>query len=719
MNYSDVLNTRPASLLNFKLRARVPSVLQSESSECGLACLAMISGYYGLEIDLIGIRRRFTISSQGTTLQQIISMAGRLKLASRALQLEVNEINNLQLPCIIHWDMDHFVVLTKVNKDSVTIHDPASGERTIQMSQFGRSFTGIALELTPTKEFEKGKDKTQLKIGHFWSRIIGLKRCLAQLLVLSLFLQLFAIISPFYMQTAIDDIVFRKDTNLLLILALGFSLLLAIQVATNTLRETIVLRLSTQLAMQMSSNLFRHLIRLPLDYFSKRHMGDIVSRFGSLGNIRELLTTGLISAIVDGFMVLITLIAMFFYSVKLTLIVILIVGLYALMRWSLYRPFRMLSEEAIISSAKESSHFMESVRAIQTIKLFQGENLRQNEWQNKLADSINKNIRISQWTIGYDTINGVLFGLENIFIVYFAAVSVMESTMSVGMLFAFMSYKTRFISSSDNLITKWIELKMLGLHLDRLADIAFTKTENVDEHLDVNIISHSRQADSLLTQKNIQGRIEVKGLSFQYSDTSPFLFQDLNFTIEKGEAVVITGPSGCGKTTLLKIMMGLIKPTHGAVFIDGIDMTKSIHYRSQIACVMQDDDLLSGNIVDNISCFSSSVDMEKVVSSATMACIDREISEMTMQYNTLVGDMGSSLSGGQKQRIILARALYRNPKLLFMDEATSHLDVENELKVSDNIRKLNITRIIVAHRLETVKSANREIKLVQNQSGEL
>ncbi|WNO07794.1 peptidase domain-containing ABC transporter [Teredinibacter sp. KSP-S5-2] len=711
MSFSTSLIRQPESLLNFKLSKRVPTVLQAECTECGLACLAMVAGYHGYDVDMIALRRRFSVSSHGTSMRQIISMAGRLQLSSRLLRLEVEEIQHLQLPSILHWDMNHFVVLTKVKKNSVVINDPASGERVLTKEQFSQSFTGIALELSPTDAFEKKKDKTELKISHFWTRIVGLKRSLLQLFVLSLLLQLFAIITPFYMQTAIDDIVFRKDTNLLLVLAFGFFLLLMIQVATSTLREVIILKLSTRLSMQMSSNLFRHLIRLPLDYFSRRHMGDVVSRFSSLASIRDLLTTSLISAMVDGFMVIITLSAMFFYSVKLTGIVLIIVCVYGAIRWGLYRPFRLLSEEFLVSEAKESSHFMESVRAIQTIKLFQGENLRQNEWQNRLADSINKNIRISQWTIGYNTINGVLFGLENILIVYFAAIAVMENSISVGMLFAFVAYKTHFIASADNLITKWIELKMLGLHLDRLSDITFTQAEDVDSYLDKELSLD--QNDDLVAKVStaLEGSIEVKNLSFRYSESSPFLFENLNFVIEKGESVVITGPSGCGKTTLLKIMMGLLQPTSGTVLIDDIDVTKSRRYRSQIASVMQDDDLLSGSIADNISCFSASADMNKVMEFADMACIHNEIMHMTMQYNTLVGDMGSSLSGGQKQRVILARALYRTPRILFMDEATSHLDVNNEIAINNNIKNLNITRVMVAHRMETVNSAGREIAL--------
>ncbi len=585
-----------------------------------------------------------------------------------------------------------------------------------------KDFTGIVLELAPTQEFKKGEAKEALKFSHFWSSIVGLKRSLIQVILLSLLLQIFALASPFYMQTIVDDVLPRQDTNLLIVLAIGFGLLMLIQAGTAALREFVILYLSNRLGMQMSANLFRHLIRLPMDYFAKRHMGDIVSRFSALSNVRSLLTTGLIATVVDGLMALITLAAMFFYDVGLSLVVMCVVVLYGLLRWAMYRPFRFLTEESIIAGAKESSHFMESVRAIQTIKIFQKENDRQHQWQNLLANSMNKNIKIAHWGIGYNLLNGLLFGVENILVVYFAATAVMGNVISLGMLYAFMSYKGRFINSMDSLITQWIEFKMLGLYLNRLADIAFTEPEDIDSHITsaLNDTASSKNIDDsaeninlqkMIDDKKIVGKIEVKNLSYRYGENEAYVFKDLNFVIRPGETVAITGASGCGKTTLLKCLMGLITPTEGEILIDDKPLKKLPHYRSQIAAVMQEDQLLSGDIAENIACFSPQINLKQVRVCARMACIDQEINNMPMNFNTLVGDMGTSLSGGQKQRVILARALYREPRILFMDEATSHLDVNNESLVNENIKQLDITRVIVAHRPETVKSAGRQINL--------
>ncbi|MFA0813690.1 peptidase domain-containing ABC transporter [Microbulbifer epialgicus] len=694
---------RPEKLLHFSTGRHLPVILQTEAAECGLVCLAMLVGFHGYETDLASLRRRFHISSHGTNLKTLMDMAGRLHLASRALRLDLEHLEDLQCPCMLHWDMCHFVVLKSVQRNKITIHDPAVGERVLTREEFGQHFTGVVLELTPTDEFQPGEDRQRLKLSHFWSRISGLKRSLIQVLLLSQLLQLFAVVTPFYMQTVVDDVILRGDDNLLLVLAIGFGLLLVIQTGTNALREWVILHISSRLNMQMAANLFRHLIRLPMSYFSTRHMGDVVSRFGSLSKVRELLTTGLVAAVVDGIMALITLAAMFLYDVWLTLIVLLVAILYAALRLLFYRPLRLVTEEQIVAQAKHDSHFMESVRAIQTVKLFQRENDRQAQWHNCLADAINKDIRITRWDIGYNTISRLLFGLENLLVIYFAATAVMENILTVGMLYAFMSYKTRFVESMDALIAKWIELKMLGLHLDRLSDIVFTKVEKIDRPDDLPM--DIDQAQSL------QGKIEVRNLGFQFGEAEAPAFQNVNFTIEAGETVVIVGPSGCGKTTLLKCLMGLLEPTEGEVLIDGQPLKQLTHYRSQIAGVMQDDQLLAGTISDNIACFEPQVDFQRIVHCAHLACIHEEIMRMPMQYNTLVGDMGTSLSGGQKQRIEIARALYRAPRILFMDEATSYLDMTNESLVNDHIKNLAITRVLVAHRQETVASAEREIKI--------
>ena len=745
----------PASLLRFSGRNRVPVIHQTALSECGLACLAMVAGYHGFRTDLNSLRRRFQVSLKGATLKGLMETADRLNLASRPLKLGVEQLRDLDTPAILHWDMNHFVVLTGFSGKKAVIHDPGQGKRYVDPESLSRHFTGIALELTPAPGFEEKDERRAMKLTGFWSRITGFKRAIIQVLLLSLALQVFALGGPFYMQLVVDEALISHDANLLAVLAIGFLLLVLIETAAGMLRSWVVLMLSSLLNIQMASNLFRHLVRLPLSYFENRHIGDTVSRFGSMHHIREMFTTGFVGALVDGVMSIILVVLLFLYSPKLAFVVLAFVVMFLLLRLALFRPFRNLTEESIVAGAREQSNFMETVRGIQSIKLFGKEVDRQSLWQNRYADLVNTDIRLGKFKIAFSTANGILFGIENILVIYLGASIVMDSpgAFTIGMLFAFVSYKRQFSAKAEALIDKAIEFKMLRLHLERIADIAKTQTE---EDLEGDGASMRR----------LKGNIRLSGVSYRYTEEDPFLFNGLDLDIAAGEVFAIVGPSGSGKTTLLKIMIGLLEPSEGVVQA-GIEtesrassgepdepgeesQTRLRHvpagdlafftrygimspgeqarlsrpgpgeggqldirslglrcYRSQIAAVMQEDQLLSGTISDNISFFDSAPDHARIRECAMLACLKDDIESMAMGFNSLVGDMGTILSGGQKQRLLIARALYRNPRILFLDEATSHLDVRTEQRINANLKQLAITRIMIAHRQATIDMADR------------
>lgn len=689
----------PMHLLKFSGTKRLPVILQTEAAECGLASIAMVAAYYGYKTDLTSLRQEHEISLKGANLEELMQIADKLKLSTRALRLDLEHLSQLKTPCILHWDMSHFVVLKKVTKKSIEIHDPGLGERKYTLEEFSKHFTGVALELSPTEEFKSEDSRVNLKLSDFWSKVTGLKSTLGKVFVLSLLLQAFAIASPYYMQLVVDEVILSYDQNLLAILAIGFGLLMAIEMVTGAVRSILLLHFGNLMSIQLGANLFYHLVRLPLQYFEKRHIGDVVSRFGSLQQVKELLTKGVIEAVIDGVMAIATLIMIFLYSTKLSVIVLIAIAIYAVFRIAMYRPLRQMSEEVIVNQAKEQSNFMETVRGIQTIKLFGREVQRQSVWHNKYADSLNSGIRVGHLNIGYEAFNKIIFGLENVLVIYFAAMSVMEGDLTVGMLFAFMAYKRQFVEKMASLIEKIIEFKMLSLHFNRLADISLTEKE--------------QDIQGKMSGKKISGDIELKGINYRYNKKEAPVFKKLNLLIKSGESVAIIGPSGCGKTTLAKLMLGLFEPDEGKIEVDGVDIRQLGlgQYRTQIAAVMQDDQLLSGSIADNISFFDPELDMQQVEWAAKIAAIDNDILQMTMGYNTLVGDMGAALSGGQIQRLLLARALYRKPRILFMDEATSNLDTKLEFSVNEAVKNLDVTRIIIAHRPETIASADRVIEL--------
>lgn len=677
-------------------------IFQSESAECGLACIAMVANHYGHQLDLTTLRNRYSVSLKGTNLQQLMLLADHLGLASRALKLELPELTKLQTPCVLHWEMNHFVVLKKVHRNGITILDPAMGERRLSMVEMDKAFTGVALELTPTTDFKKIDERVKLRLTAFWNRAQGIIPALVKLFVLSFILQIFALASPYYTQLVVDEVLVSYDTPLLVVLALGFGLLMLIQVVVGILRSWIALHLGTMLSMQMVTNLFRHLLHLPAAFFEKRHIGDISSRFGSLSAVQSLLTTSLVEGLLDGIMVVIVFAMMYLYSPQLSLVVVFVVLLYALLRWVFFWPMRQLTEESIVAAAKEQSVFLESIRGYQALKLFGQETQRLSLWQNTHAESVNKGYRLAKWGISAGVANQLLFGVEGILIVYLAAQEVMAGAMTVGMLFAFMAYKGQFTSRMSSLIGLVVEIKMTKLHLARLADIALTEKEDTGQQLD---------------NRRITGNLTIKDLTFRYASNEPWLFNALNLEVKTGENIAIIGPSGTGKTTLIKLMLGLLAPESGKIEVDGIEIKQLglRNYRSQIAAVMQDDQLMSGTLAENISFFDPQLDMQQVYEAAQLAGIHQDISAMPMAYNSLVGDMGSSLSGGQKQRVLLARALYRKPKILFMDEATSHLDLQLEHYVNKAIQQLNMTRIIIAHRPETILSTTRIMLLQQGQ----
>lgn len=699
--------------LRFSSNNRITCELQSEASECALACLAMICQWYGHHVSLRELRQSTPAGHQGLNLANIIERAGELRLSSRAVKANLEELKDLQLPAILHWQMNHFVVLTKVSKKGIHICDPAIGSRFVSLYEANTAFTGIALELSPMQSFEQKKPNTKLKLLDFAATSKGLKRHLFMLLGLSSVLQIFALAAPFYMQTIVDNVLASNNGSLLNTLSLGFALLLLIETASMWLRDTVALRFSNQFNVLISSSVFAHLLALPIRYFESRHMGDIISRFGSLQPVQTLLTQGLVAAIIDGLLGILTLSLMFIYSAKLTFIVCAFLVIYCIIRWFLYYPIKSLNQEVLHSEAKYSSYFMQSIRAIRNIKLSQTLNQTHANWVNKFTHNTNQKIALSQWNIRFGVANKGLFGIENLLVIYIAVGLVQQGSLSVGMLFAFVSYKSRFIAASVSLIDKFIEFTLLNVHLHRLEDILFTQVEDGTHN---RVALRTQNLIHELSAKHSQqgASISLKNISFTHAGHSTPVFERLNLDAEAGTFIAIVGASGCGKTSLLHCLLGLNQLSSGQILINERELSSATRGQFNIAAVMQHDELLSGSVLDNISNFAEKVDLQKAIDCANLACVHEDIMAMTMQYQTLIGDMGDSLSGGQKQRIILARALYQNPQLLILDEATSHLDLESEAQVCQNLIQLPVTIVMVAHRPQAIQSAQKIYVLSSN-----
>lgn len=712
----------PLHGLRFGARGRrVPLVLQTEAAECGLACLAMVAGAHGLDTDLATLRQRFSLSLRGVTLADLVRMADGLQLNSRALRAELDELPQLQTPCILHWDLNHFVVLVSLKRGVALIHDPARGARRLPLAELSSHFTGVALELAPAPGFVPARARQRVTLRGLLGPASGLKRSLAQIFVLALGLEAFLLLTPFFMQWVVDGVLVSGDRDLLLTLGVGFALLVLIQVGTAAARSWAVLYLSATLNLQWLVNVFAHLLRLPVAWFEKRHAGDIWSRFQSVQQIQRTLTTHFIEAVLDGLLVSLTLVVMAFYSLQLTAVAVAAVALYGALRWALFSRLREVSEEALVFEARQNSHFLESLRGVQAIKQFNAQGDRQSRFASLVVDTLNADIGGRKLELWFSVGHRLLFGLERVAVIWLGALLVLDQRLSVGMLFAFFAYKEQFALRFSGLIDKAVELKMLKLQGERLADIVLTAPERdgaaatgAPAGQGAQAVPAGQGAPAVPAGPVPAGAaIELRNLSFAYADGEAPVLDGVSLRIEPGESVAIVGPSGSGKTTLLKIMLGVHAPSAGEVLVGGVPLARwgLRAWRDAVGVVMQDEPLFSGSIADNISFFAAEPDGGWLQHCARVAAVHDEIEAMPMGYQTLIGDMGAALSGGQKQRILLARALYKRPQFLLLDEATSSLDVDRERLVNQAVRQLALTRVIVAHRPETINSATRVIAL--------
>ena len=600
---------------------RTPLILQTETAECGLACLAMIAGRYGHRVDLAALRQSYNLSLRGTTLHDLVRIASGMRLATRALRVELKHLRGLRLPCILHWDHNHFVVLIRVRGRRIVIHDPAVGRRSVPMQEVNRRFTGIVLEAWPTESFEQKTERARVRIWHLLRHTDGFATVASQVLTMSLVLEVIGLAIPFGFQLVLDDVVVSDDRDLLTLIALGLGLVLALRALIDFVRSWAIMVAGSSLTLQWKMSLFRHLRLLPLSFFERRHAGDLASRFASIDRIQQTLSTTSISPVVDGVMAFVLVAMMWLYDPWLAGLAIITTGIYALTRCLAYRLYRRANEEAVVYAASESSHFLESLRGMASIKALAMGDRRQGIWTNYLVDRVGAELRVGKIDLIFTISSNLLFGLDRIVIIFFGARAVMGGALSVGMLVAFLAYKDQFSQRVGKCLDTIVRLGTLTVHGERIADIALADTELGDTGHTGGLAARVISAKAGLS---------ARGISFRYSDYEARVIADFDLDVAPGECIAIAGPSGAGKTTLLKILAGLLRPTAGTVLIDDIPL-QAIGleaYRAQIGCVLQDDRLFAGSIAENIAGFSPSADPELIQTVARFAAIHEEIVRM-------------------------------------------------------------------------------------------
>lgn len=683
----------------FNRTAKLPIILQDEMSECGHACIVMISNFWGHDLDLYAIRKISKPSTRGVNLLEVKDLFENLGFMTRALNVSLDELNKIKTPAILHWNMNHFVVLKQVKRNSIVIHDPATGVRHYNMDEVSKSFTGIVLEVEKSDNFKEIKDKNKLNLYDLVKTVKGFNKYIILLILLSLSIEVLSLLNPLFMQYVTDSVIISSDINNLYVIAVAFSLLIIIQVFTEYIRGNMVIYLTNNLTEQFSANIVKHILKLPLDFFEKRHKGDIQSKFQSIDQIQKKISTDFINTVLDGLMIIINITVMLIYSQLLTTLVIFTSLIYVSIRYTTYHIVKKQTESSIHQHAKATSVFLETLQGIVPIKSFLKERVRFNTWRNSYINSLNAEIKIARIHVIYNVGNQLLFNIGHILVVCVGAQLVLVNKFSMGMLIAFLSYRLLLVNKASSFIQNIFDYKLISIQLGRLSDILFQQPEVI--------------GTGSGNPEQTKGSLSLRNISFRYNPNDRYVLNNISLSIKAGEKIAIIGPSGCGKSTFLKVIMGLLEKTEGEIFIDGIPIKDYglKNYRDSTACVMQEDSLISGSILDNISFFDEGIDIERVYNVAKLSYIHDAICKLPMGYETLVGDMGSTLSGGQKQRILLARALYKKPKILFLDEATSHLDVANERNINNSLKLLKITQIIIAHRTETIQMADRVIDL--------
>lgn len=683
---------------HFSLRRRAPVLHQSEAAECGLACLAMIAGHHGKWVNVQALRQRFGVSSRGSTVETLSQTASEMGFGMRALSLEMHELSQLTLPCILHWDFNHFVVLVQAGRRRAIIHDPASGRRTLTLQELGAHFTGVACELWPGVNFTRTRHVVRLKLQDLLRQMRGFRAAFTRLFLLSLLVESIALLLPVGTQVVMDTVIPQRDSSLLHVICFGLLLLTILQSAVALWRHWTIAMINALTDLQWKDGLFRHLLTLPAAWFERRRPGDIQSRYHALDALRHSVIHDISGALIAGVTAAGALGLLIIYGGGLTGIAVGFTLLYIVMRLLTWPIYRELSEAQLINAARADSWLMETLFGIATIRAQGLGRQRQSQMMGLNADTLHAGLRLDKFDMLFSLFSTFVGACDAILLLWLGVGQVLENQMTMGAWVAFNTLRALFAASALALTDALLSLRMLSLHCERVSDIALSPGAAAGR-------PHIRWPQAL--------GLRVSGITFAWDKHSAPLFRDFSLSVAPGESVAIAGPSGCGKSTLMKLLSGQIAPDTGQIFIAEHDI-----YRCDpgglptvIACILQEDRLLHGSLRDNICGFRRPVDEEWLTACARSANVHDEIMRLPMGYDTPVGALGDGLSGGQKQRIFIARALYRRPGILFMDEATSHLDETNERLINQAIAGLNITRIIIAHRPSTLASAQRVITL--------
>ena len=672
---------------------RIPVVLQLTADECGAACLAMVLAYHGRPAPLEELRVLASVGGRdGANARSLLDAAAHYGLSGRGVGFDLDELTLLPVGAILHWQFAHYVVFEGLDGDDLLIVDPGLGRRRIGREEADRSLTGVALLLQPGGEFVPRSAPARPlggSLGHLvagagqWSRILGT----------SLMLQLLALALPAFTGTIVDGVVPRGDRHLLGVLGGGLAALIAFHVLASQVRAHLLLALRTLVDARMTLGFLDHLVELPYAFFQRRHTGDLMMRLNSSSTVREILTGGVISGALDGSLVGVYLILLFVMSAKLAALVLLLALSQLALVLATRRRQRDLMSESLQTQARAESFLVELLGGIETLKACGAERRAAEQWSNLFVDQLNVSIRRGRLNAGVDALAGGLKLAAPLVLLAGGALAVMRGELSLGGMLAVNALGAGCLGPLASLLATAQQLQLLGSYVERLDDVYASPVE--------------QPADSPRIPLTLTGAVAVEGVTFRYHPAAPPALRDLSLRIAPGQFVALVGPSGSGKSTLANLVMGLHLPSEGRVAFDDIDLTQLDLrlLRRQLGIVPQRPYLFGTTVRANIALARPDATLDEIKAAARRACIHDDIMALPLGYETPLLDGGASLSGGQRQRVALARALVAQPAILLLDEATSALDAVSERAVQQQLGELGCTRIVIAHRLSTVREA--------------
>ncbi|HVU70516.1 MAG TPA: peptidase domain-containing ABC transporter [Ktedonobacteraceae bacterium] len=679
----------------FFLRKRLPEIRQMDATECGAACLAMILNYYGRKTSLVEVREACGVGRDGLSALTIANAARSYGLRVRALSLQKNDLRYVEMPAIVYWEFNHFLVVERWTPRFVDVVDPAFGRRRIEAEEFSQGFTGIVISMQPGTEFTSHRpQQRQLSLWMYLRYIFRLPGFILQILLASLLLQLFGLGMPLLMKLFMDQVLPEKLTDLMSILGLGILLIALAQGLIMLLRSSILIFLQARVDTHMLLGFFEHLLSLPYRFFQQRSSGDLLSRLSSNLSIRDVLTNQMISTLLDSGTVLVYTCILWQQSPGMTLLTLGIGALQVVLLLITTRPVHVLSSRDLVAQGKAQGYMAEALVGIATLKAAGSEHRALHHWSNLFFDHLNISVRRDYIAALYSTVVSMLNTFAPLILLWFGAFQVMNGSMSLGTMLALNTLAISCVTPLTSLANTGQRLQLVRAHFNRIVDVIEAEPE--------------QKLDTVQQPPVLTGLIECKNLSFRYDQHGVNVLEDINVLIEPGKKVAIVGRSGSGKSTLGKLLLGLYEPGAGQILYNGLPL-QELNYRSvrrQFGVVLQETALFSGSVRENITFSDPEIDMEQVIRASTLAGIHEDVIRMPMEYETLVSEGGSAISGGQRQRIAIARALATRPAIMLFDEATSHLDTKTESVVERNLNTLGCTRIVIAHRLSTIRDAD-------------